>query len=120
MGIGVLIIVVMGCGVEKIILGFGGSVINDVGMGMVVVLGYCFLDRQGYELELVGENFVKVYCIDDCMLFLDLWQIEIIILCDVDNLFFGEYGVVWVFVFQKGVDQVVVELLDVGLWYIVL
>lgn len=118
MGTGALIIAAMGRGAEKIILGLGGSATNDAGMGMAAALGYRFLDRQGHELEPVGENLVKVHRIDDRMLFLDPRQIEIITLCDVDNPLFGEHGAARVFAPQKGADPAAVELLDAGLRHI--
>lgn len=49
-GIGELICYVLDVGVEYIIIGIGGSVINDGGVGMVQVLGVRLWDVQGNDI----------------------------------------------------------------------
>lgn len=117
-GTGALLIDAVGRGVEKIIIGLGGSATNDAGMGMATALGYRFLDKNGQELEPVGHNLAKVDRIDDRTLLFDPRGVEIITLCDVDNPLFGPEGAAHVFAPQKGADEAAVEQLEAGLRHI--
>lgn len=64
-GVGEFIKYVILKGVKEIIIGIGGFVINDVGIGMLSVFGMKFLDENGYELKFIGENLIKIKKIDD-------------------------------------------------------
>lgn len=96
-GMGELICYVLDNGIRYIILGIGGSVMVDGGMGMVQVFGVCFLDVDGQVLVVNGGNLVCVVSIemDECDLCLVNCYIEVV--CDVDNLLVGVCGVVVVF-----------------------
>ena len=114
-GTGELILEALHRGVRKIILGIGGSATNDCGMGMAVALGYQFLDKNGKQLEPIGENLQYVAEIDDSGLKFDPEALEVNIACDVDNPLYGENGAAWIYGPQKGADDEAIEVLDQGL-----
>lgn len=63
-GIGELICYVLDVGICYIILGIGGSVMVDGGMGVVQVFGVCFLDVQGMLFGVGGGNLLCLVSID--------------------------------------------------------
>ena len=99
-------------GVQKILLGLGGSATNDAGMGMAIALGYSFLDEEGFALQGIGENLGKIKMIRPPVE-LDLPQIEV--LCDVQNPLYGPNGAAHTFGAQKGGSPLDIERLDEGL-----
>lgn len=96
-GMGELIVDAVFCGVSEIIIGFGGSVINDVGIGMVSVFGVCFLNEEGQEIFDGGGFLYILVFIDISGFFFDLKYICICVVCDVENFLIGENGVLYVF-----------------------
>jgi glycerate kinase len=102
-------------GAQKIFLGIGGSATNDAGTGMATALGYKFLDRNGNELEPVGENLELIHSIDDSDLFFDPSVIEVQVACDVDNPLYGKDGAAFTYSPQKGATPEMVKKLDKGL-----
>ncbi|MCB0581512.1 MAG: glycerate kinase [Phaeodactylibacter sp.] len=114
-GTGELILDAIGRGAGKILLGIGGSATNDAGMGMAAALGYRFFDKAGERLAAIGENLAKVASIDSSHLQFRPEEIEVEVLCDVDNPLFGEKGAAHIYAPQKGADAGAVERLDEGL-----
>jgi glycerate kinase len=118
LGTGQLLLDAIQKGVTKIFLGIGGSATNDVGMGMAKALGYRFLDSQGYELSPIGENLSQVRKIDgsQCQhrVALQTRQIEVKIICDVNNPLYGASGAAYVYAAQKGATSAMIEQLDMG------
>lgn len=114
-GTGELILDAIERGVEKILLGIGGSATNDAGMGMAAALGYRFFDKAGERLAAIGENLAKVASIDSSHLQFSPEEIEVEVLCDVDNPLFGAKGAAHIYAPQKGADAGAVERLDEGL-----
>ncbi len=114
-GTGELISDALDQGVERIVLGVGGSATNDAGSGMAAALGYRFLDANGNELSPVGENLSRIATIDDSGLDSRLAQLRIDIASDVSNPFYGPQGAAWIFGPQKGADEMAVRDLDLGL-----
>lgn len=110
-GTGQLIEDAMKRGVQKILLGIGGSATNDGGIGMAKALGYRFLDRSGNELSGIGEDLSAIQSID--LPWQDFPEIEV--LCDVNNPLFGENGAAAVYAPQKGAHAEMVKQLDRGL-----
>ncbi|MGI9544476.1 MAG: glycerate kinase [Cyclobacteriaceae bacterium] len=114
-GTGLLILDAINKGVEKIILGIGGSATNDGGLGLAAALGYTFIDKGGQELHPVGKNLSNLYCIQDARLLFDPDKITIEVACDVRNPLFGPNGAAFVYAPQKGANSQEVEHLDAGL-----
>lgn len=114
-GVGEVIVDALSRSVRRIVMGIGGSATNDAGMGMLIALGFRFLDRDGRELFGSGENLDKVDSIDMREVDPRLVGVDFDIACDVNNPFYGENGAAHVFAPQKGADSAAVEQLDRGL-----
>lgn len=96
-GIGELILQVLESGVINIIIGIGGSVINDGGVGMVQVLGVKLCDVNGNEIGFGGGSFNILNDIDIFGFDLCLKDCVICVVCDVINLLVGDNGVLCIF-----------------------
>ena len=114
-GTGELIRDAISKGVQKIVLGIGGSATNDAGIGMAAALGYRFLDASGNMLNPVGKNLLEIATIIDEDVLFNSDKLEILVACDVENRLYGSEGAAYVFGPQKGADEKAVELLDKGL-----
>ncbi|HQU57754.1 MAG: glycerate kinase [Phaeodactylibacter sp.] len=102
-------------GVRRILLGIGGSATNDCGMGLAAALGYRFLDEGGEVLPATGANLSRVSAIDSSHARFDQEEVQVEVLCDVDNPLYGEGGAAFVYAPQKGADELTVSELDAGL-----
>lgn len=116
-GTGELIKKALDLGVNKIILGLGGSVTNDAGAGVAQALGVKFLDENNQVIVANGGQLDRIKKIDLSELDERLKQTEIIIASDVNNPLCGEYGASAVFSPQKGATPEMVEILDQNLKY---
>jgi glycerate kinase len=114
-GTGELILDAWRRGARRIYLGIGGSATNDGGAGMAAALGYQFLDAQGQTLEPRGGNLGDISRIEADNLAFAPGDVEVVVLCDVDNPLFGEQGAARVYGPQKGADVAMVARLDEGL-----
>lgn len=114
-GTGELIKAALNFGVEKIILGIGGSATNDAGVGMLQALGAAFLDDEGKPLVAGGAALKRLSKIDLSALDPRLATTQIEVACDVDNLLCGERGASAVFGPQKGATAAMIKELDVAL-----
>ena len=114
-GVGELILGALERGARRILLGIGSSATNDAGIGMASALGYRFLDERDEELRPVGENLGRIRQIDDSQLRFDPAELEVTVLCDVDNPLFGPRGAAHTYARQKGATEEGVLLLDAGL-----
>lgn len=114
-GVGELILAAKNLGCDKIILGIGGSVTNDGGMGMAQALGYKFYDRHNKLLGQGGKYLCEVSRIDSSDFIREINGIEIIAACDVKNPLCGPNGASYIYGPQKGADSETIEFLDRGL-----
>ncbi|SMB87744.1 glycerate kinase [Pasteurella testudinis DSM 23072] len=114
-GTGELIKAALDQGVEKIILGIGGSATNDGGMGMLQALGVAFRDKQQQPLGYGGAELDRLAELDLSALDPRLRQIELEVACDVDNPLCGEQGASATFGPQKGATAAMVQQLDQAL-----
>ncbi len=89
-------------GVNKIIIGMGGSATVDGGAGMLAALGIRFLNADGDLLNPVPAELGQLAIIDVSGLDKRVLNCSIIILCDVDNKLLGDNGAAAVFGPQKG------------------
>jgi glycerate kinase len=111
-GTGQLIRAALDQGVEKIIVGIGGSATNDAGVGMAQALGISFRDQKGMEISRGGGNLGGIREIDFSNRDPMLDEIEITIACDVTNPLYGQIGASHVYGPQKGADAQMVQILD--------
>ncbi|HGO5824302.1 TPA: glycerate kinase [Mannheimia haemolytica] len=114
-GTGQLIKAALDLGVEKIILGIGGSATNDGGVGMLQALGAKFLNAEQREIGFGGEALSQIQQIDLSGLDSRLSQVEFEVACDVDNPLCGERGASAIFGPQKGATAEMVKTLDQAL-----
>ncbi|WP_422442044.1 MULTISPECIES: glycerate kinase [unclassified Endozoicomonas] len=114
-GTGELILSALDRGVEKIIVGIGGSATNDGGAGMMQALGVRLLNDQGKELQCGGGQLSSLSKIDTSNLDQRLQSVEIIAACDVDNPLTGDNGASAIFGPQKGATPDMVKVLDQSL-----
>jgi glycerate kinase len=114
-GTGDLICAALDRGVQKILIGIGGSATHDGGMGMARALGVQFLDERGRELDGTGASLAKLSRIDARNLDPRLTSVAVDVACDVDNPLSGPRGAARVYSPQKGATPEMVEQLDVGL-----
>lgn len=114
-GTGELILAALSMGVEKIILGIGGSATNDAGVGMLQALGYQFLDHHHRPIAFGGANLANIATINLTNVDPRLHQVVFEVACDVDNPLCGEYGASAVFGPQKGATPEMIKQLDQSL-----
>ncbi|MBD2806873.1 glycerate kinase [Xenorhabdus sp. 42] len=114
-GTGELILAALEQGVEKIILGIGGSATNDGGAGMMRALGANLLDGDGRILPFGGIALTRLESIDLAALDPRLKELDFIVACDVNNPLCGEWGASAVFGPQKGATPEMVKILDAAL-----
>lgn len=118
-GTGLLIQKALDLGVEKILVAVGGSATNDGGLGMAIALGAVFKDQRGRVLSGSGNDLSLVSSIDLSGLDTRLSTTEILVLCDVDNPFYGINGAAEIYARQKGATEEQVKHLDAGLKHLV-
>ncbi|WP_084576080.1 glycerate kinase [Sporomusa malonica] len=111
-GTGQLIKTALDQGIQKIIIGIGGSATNDGGAGMAQALGAKFLDAAGKELTYGGAALASLAAIDLSGLDTRLSQTAIMVACDVDNPLCGPRGAAAVYGPQKGATPAMVAELD--------
>lgn len=114
-GTGELIKAALELGVEKILLGIGGSATNDGGVGMLQALGVSFKDSQGKEIGLGGEQLHRIATISTENLDARLKNVAFEVACDVNNPLCGELGASAIFGPQKGATPEMVKTLDQAL-----
>ena len=114
-GTGELICAALDEGVEKIIVGIGGSATNDGGAGMLQALGALLLDAHHQPIGAGRGCLQDLAAIDLSGLDKRLAGVEIVVACDVDNPMCGEKGASAVFGPQKGATPEMVQALDSGL-----
>ncbi|WP_461832942.1 glycerate kinase [Desulfothermus sp.] len=114
-GTGQLIEKALDLGAKKIIVGIGGSATNDGGIGMAAALGIKFLDKEKKEIFPCGDNLIKINEIDLTNLDPRVRDVEIVVVCDVENPLIGENGATRVYGPQKGATEEMIELLEKGL-----
>ncbi|TSJ43385.1 glycerate kinase [Mucilaginibacter corticis] len=117
-GTGELIKAALDKGVNKIIVGMGGSATVDGGAGILQALGIRFINVDDEVVTGGPSSFSELKHIDTMGLDKRILNCEISILCDVDNKLTGPEGAAAIFGPQKGADQIDVMLLDsLLLWF---
>lgn len=111
-GTGELILDALDHGVQKIIMGIGGSATNDGGAGMAQALGVKLLDNQGQELGFGGGALDQLAQIDLSGLDPRVQKTQLLITSDVTNPLTGPDGASAVFGPQKGATPEMVKQLD--------
>ena len=111
-GVGEMIIDAIQRGCRNFIIGIGGSITNDGGIGMLKALGVRFLDEKGEDAGEGGQALAKVARIDVSGMNPLLKECHIQVACDVNNPLCGENGSTYVYGPQKGVTEDMKKTLD--------
>lgn len=114
-GTGDLIRAALEKGAKHILIGMGGSATVDGGVGILRALGAGFLDADGRELTDLPAALIDLATIDLSGLDSRLGQVELTVLCDVDNPLLGPQGAATIFGPQKGASPQDVEMLEQAL-----
>jgi glycerate kinase len=114
-GTGELIRAALDRGVQRIVVGLGGSATCDGGIGMASALGYTFLDKDGKALIPIGGSLQKIHSIDRSEVDKRLRNVVVEGVCDVTNPLTGPDGASYVYSSQKGATAGQVKELDEGL-----
>jgi glycerate kinase len=114
-GTGDLIAAALDAGARRLIIGVGGSATVDGGAGMAEALGVRLLDDTGDPLPPGGGALLRLAHVDLSGLHPGLREVEIDVLCDVQNPLVGPNGAARVFGPQKGATPAMVETLDAAL-----
>ena len=102
-------------GVQRVLVGIGGSATNDGGMGMARALGVRFLDGRGHAIPEGGRALRRLRHIDVSGLDPRARNVVIDVACDVNNPLVGSNGAAAVYGPQKGATPQMVRQLDAGL-----
>jgi len=111
-GTGELIRFALDAGVNKIILAMGGSATVDAGCGILSALGAVFLGEAENILPAKPKDLINLARVDISALDQRIFNCELVILCDVNNLLLGPQGSAAVFGPQKGASPEDVKFLD--------
>jgi glycerate kinase len=111
-GTGQLIRHALDAGVDRILIGIGGSATNDGGAGMAEALGAVLLDERGNRLAPGGASLAALAKIRMERFDQRVANVEVIALCDVQNPLLGPEGASAVYGPQKGADPSCVAQLD--------
>lgn len=114
-GTGELIRDALDKGCRQFIIGIGGSATNDAGTGMLQALGYRFLDTQRDELKQGGKILKNIAYLDESQANKRLKNAHFIVICDVENPFYGPNGAAYVYARQKGATEQMIKELDEGM-----
>ncbi len=111
-GTGELINILLKKGINKLIIGIGGSATNDGGVGIAQALGAKFLDKFGKPVGFGGGELSKIDQIDASQLAAMVANIDIEVACDVNNTLTGADGASMVYGPQKGASRDMAMILD--------
>ncbi len=114
-GTGEVFVAALDSGVERVLLGLGGSAGTDGGTGIAAALGARFLDASGRELPPGGAALRDLDRVDVAALDPRLSTVEVVAACDVDNPLTGPRGAARVYGPQKGAAPGDVAALEEGL-----
>ncbi|MGI5952483.1 MAG: glycerate kinase [Brooklawnia sp.] len=111
-GLGQLITAALDHGVQRLVIGIGGSSTNEGGAGMLSALGVRFLDASGSELPPTPAGLRPLARVDATGLDARLAEVRVEVACDVTNPLLGPEGASAVYGPQKGATtpELVAEL----------
>ena len=111
-GVGEMICDAMEKGCRSFIVGIGGSATNDCGIGMLMALGYEFLDAEGKPVSMYGAGLEHIAEVRRDKVNPLLSECRFRIACDVTNPLCGPRGCSAVYGPQKGATPEIVETMD--------
>jgi glycerate 2-kinase len=111
-GLGLLLAGAVEAGATEIVVGLGGSAVNDCGAGMLAALGAAPVDVAGYALPYGGAALAAAAGLGGTP---QLRQVSLVAATDVDNPLTGLHGASNVYGPQKGASRDDVLRLDAAL-----
>ncbi|GIF11800.1 glycerate kinase family protein [Actinoplanes teichomyceticus] len=111
-GLGLLLAAAVETGAGQVVIGLGGSAVNDAGAGMLAALGAGPVDVAGYALPYGGAPLITAETLAGVP---QLRQVALVAATDVDNPLTGLHGASNVFGPQKGAGRDDVLRLDAAL-----
>lgn len=114
-GTGQIIREALDLGVDKILLGLGGSATNDGGAGIIQALGGKLRTVNGDDVKRGGLALSSLDSIDLTHLHSQCTKVKFEVACDVSNPLVGDNGASRIFGPQKGANQTLVAQLDASL-----
>lgn len=102
-------------GCRRLIVGLGGSAVNDGGLGLLQALGFRFLDAKGQSVGPGGGALGAIARIDVSQADPRLRDAQLIAATDVDNPLLGPEGATHTFGPQKGATPAMLETLEAGM-----
>jgi glycerate kinase len=111
-GLGLLLAAAVEAGAAEIVVGLGGSAVNDAGAGMLAALGAAPVDESGYALPYGGAPLITAAGLGGTP---RLRQVRLVAATDVDNPLTGLHGASNVYGPQKGATREDVLRLDAAL-----
>jgi len=114
-GVGEVIKDAIGKGCRRFIIGIGGSVTNDGGVGMLEALGFRFLDKDNHQVRRGAQGLKDIVRVDLTGALDVLSSCEFKVACDVTNPLCGPNGCSAIFGPQKGATPEMVRDMDAWL-----
>ncbi|MCX8064721.1 MAG: glycerate kinase [Candidatus Hydrogenedentes bacterium] len=114
-GVGEVIMEAINRGANEIVVGLGGSGVNDGGAGIAQALGYKLIDKNGKEIEWGPLGLMKLKDIIVSPHKSLLERVSIYIASDVRNPFYGRLGATYVYGPQKGLTKEMCPKVDFAL-----
>lgn len=111
-GVGEVIEDAINRGCRRFLIGIGGSATNDGGVGMLMALGYDFLDAQGQPIALGAQGLKDLDHIETSHVLPALQECSFKIACDVTNPLCGPQGASAIYGPQKGATSAQVLEMD--------
>jgi glycerate kinase len=111
-GLGLLLAAAVEAGAAEIVVGLGGSAVNDAGAGMLAALGAAPIDESGYALPYGAAPLITAAGLGGVP---RLRQVRLVAATDVDNPLTGLHGASAVYGPQKGATRDDVLRLDAAL-----
>ncbi len=111
-GVGEVIKDAINRGCRRFLIGIGGSATNDGGVGMLMALGYDFLDAQGQPIALGAQGLKDLDHIEASHVLPALQECSFKIACDVTNPLCGAQGASAIYGPQKGATSAQVLEMD--------
>jgi glycerate 2-kinase len=111
-GTGIILWHLIESGIERILIGLGGSATVDAGLGMAAALGYRFQDDQGRPVDPVPARLSEIKSVTPPII---TRLPEVIGLADVETRLTGPEGAIYTFGPQKGLSPDEVRRLDLDL-----
>ncbi|WP_423127471.1 glycerate kinase [Gaoshiqia sp. Z1-71] len=115
-GTGELLLDALKRGAKHILMGVGGSATIDGGMGLLEGLGLSFTDKNGQKLRASGANLGLIDSWNDEAL-QAFRNVDLKVMCDVNNPLLGHRGAVAIFGAQKGATPEMMPVLEKNLMY---